>query len=342
MYRLLIIIAAGLASLILSAAPASAQFFWNGRLREGPALRSARSASGANERVMAPSRIEPISWEERNVVGEPVAFDWDRHQRGDEGLVYEDEWHVQILPEGLVYRPYLAVVNQPRFSAHIVGEKDDGWLFDAALGSQVGLWRWGTLDNNMPEGWQIDAEGVAFLRLDIPENLDVRSADFRAGVPVSYACGRHRTRFGYYHLSSHLADEFLLKNPGFPRLNYSRDVLLLGHSFYFREDSRIYGEAGWAFKSDVSKEWEFILGLERAPVRPTGIRGAPFYAVNVHLREEVDFGGTFTAQAGWAWRGDRSGRLLRMGVHYLNGKSPQFSFFNTFEHQIGFGVWYDF
>ena len=34
--------------------------------------------------------------------------------------------------------------------------------------------------------------------------------------------------------------------------------------------------------------------------------------------------------------------LLRVGVHYYNGESTQFSFFDDHEEQIGLGLWYDF
>ncbi|MDA1055824.1 MAG: DUF1207 domain-containing protein [Planctomycetota bacterium] len=124
---------------------------------------------------------------------------------------------------------------------------------------------------------------------------------------------------------------------------FSRDALVLGYSIYPIERLRLYGETGWAFRSDDNGFWEFQFGIEYAPMRPTGNRGEPFFAVNGHLREEVNFGGALTAQAGWAWRGDDpSGRLFRIGLHYYNGESSQFSFFDDFEHQIGLGVWYDY
>ena len=63
--------------------------------------------------------------------------------------------------------------------------------------------------------------------------------------------------------------------------------------------------------------------------------------MNGHLREEVDFGGNLVVQAGWLWRG-QSGRVLRTGLHYYNGKSNQFQFFNTFEQQVGLGIWQEF
>jgi hypothetical protein len=139
-----------------------------------------------------------------------------------------------------------------------------------------------------------------------------------------------------------LGDEFLLRNPNYPRLNYVRDVLVFGHMIYLTPRLRAYGEAGWAFNSDISEPWEFQFGLDYAPLGPTGIGGSPFFALNGHLHEEVNFGGAFTAQAGWAWRSDFNTPLLRAGFHYLNGKSNQYSFYNLHEEQFGLAMWYDF
>ncbi len=258
----------------------------------------------------------------------------------------DNAWTFQTLPSGLIYKSYLAGVKESRLSAHVIHDRSrldrSDVLWDATLGGRVGLVRYGTRDALIPRGIQIDVEGSAQLRLDVPEDVDFRSADFRGGLPITFGFGRHQTKFAYYHLSSHLGDEFLSKNPGFRRLNFVRDVLVLGHAFYLTDDVRIYAEAGWAFFSDVSEPWEFQFGLDYAPLRPTGPRGAPFFAVNGHLREELNFSGTLTAQAGWAWRADEHGHLLRVGVHYLNGGSNQFEFFDFHEQQLGGGVWYDF
>ena len=125
-------------------------------------------------------------------------------------------------------------------------------------------------------------------------------------------------------------------------MNFARDVRILGHAIYLSTRTRAYVEAGWAFYSDISEPWEFQFGLDHAPVAATGPRGAPFWALNGHLRQELDFSGSFTAQAGWAWRSDVSSPLFRAGLHYYNGKSNHFSFYNEHEQQIGMAVWYDF
>lgn len=290
--------------------------------------------------AQAPSAMSRIAqlptYESYNGVTAPPVYDsWPRESRPS------DAWSHQMLPDGLIFDSYLAGTKESRFSLHLVSNRGDGTLFDGTLGTRIGIWRYGTTDPFRPEGWQLDVEGSGQVRLDLPEGRDVRSVDFRAGVPITYGVGPHRVKFAYYHLSSHVGDEFLLKNPAFDRRNYSRDVLVLGYSYYMMPRLRAYAEAGWAFYSDVSLPWEFQFGLDFAPCGPTGLRGAPFGAVNVHLREEVNFGGGFTFEAGWAWRGTDAS-MLRTGLFYYNGESNQFSFFDEHEEQIGFGLWYDF
>lgn len=252
------------------------------------------------------------------------------------------EWDWQLLPSGLIYKSYLAGVKESRLASQHINVKGDGWLWDTTLGGRVGLLRYGDRDPIRPNGFQIDMEGSAQVRLDVPDDVNVRSVDFRGGLPITYGSGPSRFKFAIYHISSHVGDEFLLSNPGFQRLNYSRDVLVLGYTLYLHRDLRIYAELGWAFHSDVAEPWEFQFGVDYVPGTPTGIRGRPFFAVNGHLREEVDYGGNFVAQAGWAWLSDENARLLRIGAHYFNGHSSQFSFYRDHEQQLGLAVWYDF
>jgi hypothetical protein len=255
---------------------------------------------------------------------------------------YEGEWSWQLLPSSLIYKSYLAGLKESRLASQHVNISGDGWLWDAVLGGRVGLLRYGDRDPVLPNGWQIDAEGSAQVRLDVTNDVNVRAVDYRGGLPITYGAGRFRTKFGYYHLSSHLGDEFLLENPGYSRLNYSRDCFVLGETFYITERLRVYAELAWAFYSDVSDPWEFQFGVDYSPIAPTGFSGAPFFAANGHLRQELNYSGHFTLQTGWAWVSDENGRLLRLGFQYVNGLSTQYSFYHQFEQQIGMGLWYDF
>jgi len=281
---------------------------------------------------------------ETNEAGPPGGyFDLDAFVAANAGpRVPCEDWCWQLLPSGLIYRAYLADTKESRLGTQVFDESDLGLLWDSTLGGHVGIIRFGTVESAWPQGWQLDLEGSGQVRLDPEDERDLQCADFRVGVPLTYGYGPHRLKLGYYHLSSHTGDEFLVKHPGFPRVNYVRDMLVLGYAYYWTDNLRLYGETGWGFYTDVAEEWEFRFGAEYAPARPTGIRGAPFLAIHSYLREEVNFSGNLVFQAGWAWRGDRTGHLFRVGLHYHNGLSNQLTFFNRFEQQIGAGMWYDF
>lgn len=252
-------------------------------------------------------------------------------------------WTWQLLPDTILYHSYLAGIKEPRMGTVYSHDDRQGWVWDSTLGGRVGFLRFGNQDPLYPQGWQLDFEGAVYLRQDPQEMLDVTAADFRAGVPLTYAQGPFQAKVAFYHISSHVGDEYQLKNPLFRRINYKRDAVVFGLGYYVIDSVRVYGEAGWAFGTDGGAEpWEFQFGAEYSPRQPNGFYGAPFLAANAHLREEFNFGGELNAQAGWQWRSQHTGRLLRIGFQYFNGPSPLYEFFDRREKLLGGGLWYDF
>ncbi len=250
--------------------------------------------------------------------------------------------YLQVLPQGLMYRSYLAGVKEPRLASKWVYEKDFGWMWDVNLGGRVGILRYGTDDPLKPQGWQIDVEGAAQPRLSFEHDRDVVATDYRAGVPITYAEGPHHYKFAYYHLSAHLGDEWMLRFPGIRRINYSRDVFTFGYSHYWTSDLRLYGEVGYSFyRGDYTKPWEYQFGVEYSPLMSRGIRPAPFFAINGYLRQDNNYSGNLTVETGLQWRGPTAS-LFRLGMIYFNGMSDQYEFFDSFENKIGMGIWYDF
>jgi hypothetical protein len=269
-----------------------------------------------------------------------VALAWPGN-RGREVGSSNRSWQWQVFPDGLIWRSYLAGVKEPRCGAQWFHERKQGWLYEAALGARVGIVRYGTQRAIQPEGWQFDFEGGVFPRIETG-SLDVVSSDFRYGAWLTRGLGAHRTKFAFYHLSAHLADEYMVNHPEAQPINYIRDVLVLGHSYYWTRDLRLYGEAGCAVRVDAGSEpWEFQFGIDYSPAQVTGFWPDWFAAINGHLRQEVDFGGNLSLQTGLQWRGN-TGNLFRLGMYYYSGKSNQYQFFNRFEDQLGMGLWYDF
>jgi hypothetical protein len=259
-------------------------------------------------------------------------------------LYFEEAWTWQYLPDGLLYQSYLAGNKEPRFASQWIHEKDIGWQWDATLGGRAGILRYGTVNSPWPEGYQLDIEGAAFVRMNLEHDRDVDGADFRFGVPLTARQGPWQGKFGYYHLSSHLGDEFMVRNKTFDRINYVRDCLLLGVGYFLTPDIRLYCEADYGFNVEEGADpWKFQFGVEYSPAEPTqqGQWACPFIAVNGLITQETKYSGNITVQTGLQWRG-HSGHLTRVGMQYFDGMSDMEQFYRTHEEQIGMGLWYDY
>jgi hypothetical protein len=133
-----------------------------------------------------------------------------------------------------------------------------------------------------------------------------------------------------------------IPDSGSRRINYSRDVLVVGGSVFPQPTWRCYAEAGWAIHaSGGSEPLEFQFGTEWGPAFTADDTCGPFLALNAHLHEELNFGGQFVVQAGWLLHG-AAGHRYRIGFHYLAGKSNQYEFYRENEEQVGLGMWYEF
>jgi hypothetical protein len=246
------------------------------------------------------------------------------------------------MPDGLIYHSYLAGIKEPRFASVWSERKEltSGW--DTALGGRLGVLRYGTVNGDRIDGFQVDIAGAVFARLDPKgDSSPLIATDYRLELPITYGRGPLHVKFGYYHISSHLGDEYMLRAASFNRINYHRDALQLGVGFYCTDALRIYGEIGWALEAAEAEPLELQFGAEYSPTY-TGFRGSPFWALNGHLREEVGFGGNFVAQAGWQWRRAAKGGVFRTGLQYYTGKNEQYEFFEESESRLGYGLWVDF
>jgi len=274
--------------------------------------------------------------------------------------IQTENWTWQMFPNGFIYPNYLAAVQNRLDGAWNYCERNN-WIWDITLGGRAPLFRYGNRSALYPEGWQLDLEGSVHLRLALKEAMDMEANDFRFGLPLSYGTKTWQVRTGYYHVSTHVGDERVLRNmvkdgihlgeePLNPRygnkyrLNYYREALLFSYAYRPTPNTRLYAEADYAvMRGELTRPWHFQFGAEYSPVYPArGAWGTPFAAINARLMQEFNFDGNITTQAGWQWRGSRN-ELFRIGLQYFAGVSDQYSFLRERrEHKIGLGVWYDF
>jgi hypothetical protein len=247
----------------------------------------------------------------------------------------------QILPDGLLYRSYLAGEKEPRFASVFLSDETGMSVWEVALGGRVGILRYGTWGTVDPQGFQLDIEGAALVRLNPDIYTDVEATDYRFGLIGTWRDGPWATKWGYYHISSHLGDEFLLRNPGYPRLNYVRDSAIAGVSYDVTPTVRLYGEAAYAIgHQGGALPLEFQYGVEYSSQQTTW--WAPFAGVNGHTREDNDWKTSINIVGGMQFRGGTSQRRFRVGVQYYEGPALQYSFAGRHERLVGTGLWFDY
>lgn len=251
------------------------------------------------------------------------------------------EWIV--LPDGLLWHSYLAGPQEPRISALLLHDEKGGYFWDATLGGRVGFLRYGTPGAKDPHGWQWDLEGAAITRMDILEQTDIESVDYRFGTELTWAEGPWAMKAGYFHISSHVGDEYLIRNPTFDRINYVTESLIWGVSYKPVQPVRLYGEVAYAVhRSGGARPFQFQTGAEWTPEPKRPNRITPFVASNLGFFEATEFHMQTTIQAGWYFQGPESDRRLRFGLQYGDGPSNQFEFFERSQEYLGWGIWFDF
>lgn len=264
-------------------------------------------------------------------------------QLGDTARIFRtqpaDSW--QLLPNGLLYRTYMAGPKEPRLQMVYSRDTKNGRnVGDSTLGGRAGLFR---ITDSSGDAFQLDIDGAVFARILPSEpSTALEGSDYRVGLFGTWKRDTTAFKFGYAHISSHIGDEFLELNPGLMHVNYVRDSLVAGISQDLTDAHRIYAEIGYAAVAGGAKPLEGQLGAEWTPRAEDPWTGAPFVAVNGIFREEQGSNVGLNSTAGWGWQGAKSSRRLRVGANWYNGPSLQYSFVNRWENLVGGGIWLDF
>ena len=279
-----------------------------------------------------PDVVDPLPANEESIFddeAEPVCY---------------DHLGFQVLPKGLLYRSYIAGEKEPRFQSVWLNESGRGRVWETQMGGRIGLIRYANYKKDGHLGaWQLDIEGGAQTRVDPQNNSDLEAADFRFGILSTWRFGSNAFKAGYYHLSSHVGDEYLIRNPGFVRTNYVRDSAIVGWTHDITEDSQIYGEVAYAAGHQGGAEpLELQYGYQFTPLRAYGFKGAPYFGVNGHTRQDFNWITSINTVAGWQWRGEETQHLFRVGLQYYTGPALQWQFAGRNETLCGAGLWFDY
>ena len=256
------------------------------------------------------------------------------------------------LPRGDVFCPLLAdPKGQRSFVSYLHETSDQG---DINLGS-VGISdAFALLRIGGPkpgDGFQISLAGSVFAQFDLDSSsYDLVNADYIIGLPMTFRRQAFSMRFRLYHQSSHLGDEFLLRenNPKFVRENLSFEAAemilsLDGGPF------RLYGGGEYLLRRDPKDLERYVAhgGIELRParrlVRFGTVAGVRFVAGgDVKASEEQDWKPAVSVRTGFEFDRPRDtdppGRRWGLLFEAYTGPSPYGQFFRNQVRYLGAGI----
>ena len=256
------------------------------------------------------------------------------------------------LPRGDVFCPLLAdPKGQRSFVSYLRETSDQGDinLGSVGIGDEFGLLRVG--GPKPGDGFQMSLAGSVFAQFDLDSSsYDLVNADYIIGLPITFRRQSFSTRFRLYHQSSHLGDEFLLRenNPKFVRENISFEAAELilsldGGPF------RLYGGGEYLLRRDPKDLERYVAhgGLELRParrlVRFGSVAGVRFVAAgDVKASEEQDWKPAVSVRTGFEFDRPRDtdppGRRWGLLFEAYTGPSPYGQFFRNQVRYFGAGI----
>lgn len=260
-----------------------------------------------------------------------------------------------LMPECPVL--FKTLLADPRQIMYSVGWRFNDQVFvqniiDVSFADTFPIYRWWNVFF-CGDALQVELEGAVWVIFDpLHYSSPLVNADYYGGMPITYAYGPLSFRLRFFHVSSHIGDEFLLNHPDFVRLNPSAEYIDLFGSYQITPELRIYAGYGYIVQADPSfpfKRNYFEWGVETYFRRfqfylPRHcLSGEPYFAMHFRAREDNDYQEDSTYVLGYELS-KHSGlcRKLRIYLQYHQGFSceGQFSRKRTDYFSIRSSYWF--
>jgi len=247
-----------------------------------------------------------------------------------------------FLPQGYLFEQLSADPRWPHFSVayqYYINDKELKSTGVANFGETFALYR-----NRVPFGglWEVGLQGGVFSFFDLnAKSKDLVNADYMGGIFASYRYNDFSTILRVFHQSSHLGDEFLLRNR-VQRVNLSYEQVEGKLSYTFFRALRLYGGGGYLFDQEPSNlhPWRVQYGTEfTSPWRLASGGITPILAGDFQNEEENNWSTNLSLRGGVQFENWKLGqRRLQLLIEYFRGHSPNGQFYNRKIETIGFGA----
>ncbi len=260
------------------------------------------------------------------------------------------------LPRGDVFCPLIADPKAQRSFASLLTERagsgtdrTSSRLASVGIGDMFGLGRWSGARPG--DGVQLSVTGAVFAQFDLgTSSYDLLNADYMVSLPLTIRRGRGSMRLRVYHQSSHLGDEYLLREPADRRdrenLSFESIDLTLsldaGSLRVYGGGERLVNREPDDLAATVAHAGvEFRPATWIIPLRTLG--GFRFLAaVDAKTSDEHDWKPSVSARAGLEYDrrkgGDLPGRRWALLAEFYEGPSPYGQFFRERVQYAGVGI----
>jgi len=321
------------------------------RVERGVVVLSASDLGGADRaRVKeALSRIRgvvAVDIREGGPPPSPAAVGTRATEPGAKQAKVIEDLSIGILPGGHLFKPLIADPRWPHFGAayqYYLGDPQLGGVGAVSFGETFTLFR-----ERLGRGWwETGLQAGVFALFDLEaESKDLINADYLAAVFFGYRYDQLSAISRLFHQSSHLGDEFILRNRVKNRVNLSYEAVDLRLSYeLFGDLLRLYGGGGYLFDQEPAdlKPGFLQWGVEfRSPWRGPRDAFRPIAAVDVQNREENNWHTDFSLRAGIEFEGWLAARSLQILLEYFRGHSPNGQFYREKIDYIGLGAHFNF
>lgn len=253
----------------------------------------------------------------------------------------EDDW--DLFPSRELFLPLLADPRWPRFSAAYQWYSDDSELDHVTAVSFGESFAFLRSPATGVGDFELGMQAAVFSVFDLASNsFDLVNSDFVVGGTLAHHLGDVTTMLRLYHQSSHLGDEYLLRND-VDRENLSYEVvdLLVSYSPSPAGWLRLYGGGGLIVHREPELERGLTqVGVElRSPVAFKGGHLRPLGGVDLQFREESDWNADVSTRFGVQIEHARLRRLrIQILGEYYRGRSPVGQFYGRRIQTAGLGL----
>ncbi len=229
--------------------------------------------------------------------------------------------------DDVLFQPPMADQTEPADRVRYGGSEID---FGLALPLAV----YTSLGQN--SGWQIGFLGGIVAGFGSERTtLYLKSADFHAGIPVSFRKGKWSARFEFYHVSSHLGGDYQ-NLTGFQAFHYSREEVQALVAYDLPHHLRIYGGPRVLVRTypQVGR-WTFQAGSEWFPPSLSGHHWKFYLADDFQTRQEVAWQTNISVEPGIQWTTGKGEPVARLEGWFYSGQEPFGELYTRRERVVG-------